>query len=260
MYYFTRDTKERFFAVRTELDKSFTQDKIGKITDEGIRKILLAHLESCDGNPDAAFSPEGIEQMNTDIQALNNGVPHKPIRKVRVYEKADKFAVGKTGAKSKKFVEAAKGTNLFFAIYITHTEDGQEQRSFVTPPFRVVLECQKAGGKNWKTHLDQWIHANNLVAEDAVLTYLLSPGDLVYLPTEEERMSGNYRLDKGRIYKMVSGSGTDWYFISSIIASSIVDKKEFGPLNKVPRTEDGILIKEICIPIQVDRLGNVVLQ
>lgn len=259
VYYFTRDSKERFFAVRTELDKSFTQDKIGKITDEGIRKILLAHLERCAGNPDTAFSPDGIEQMNADIQALNKGVAHKPIHKVRVYEKADKFAVGKIGAKSKKFVEAAKGTNLFFAIYITRTEDGQEQRSFVTPPFRAVLECQKAGGKNWKTHLDQWIHANNLVAEDAVLTYLLSPGDLVYLPTEEERVSGEHHLEKGRIYKMVSFSGRQAFFIPYMVASSIVDKQEYSTLNKMERAITGEMIKETCIPIHVDRLGNVAL-
>ena len=37
--------------------------------------------------------------------------------KVRVYEKADKFAVGAAGNKGSKFVEAAKGTNLFFALY-----------------------------------------------------------------------------------------------------------------------------------------------
>ena len=50
---------------------------------------------------------------------LNNGNFHQPIYKVRTYEQADKFAVGQTGNKSTKFVEAAKGTNLFFAIYET---------------------------------------------------------------------------------------------------------------------------------------------
>ncbi len=40
--------------------------------------------------------------------SLNNGKFHQLIYKVRTYEQADKFAVGQTGNKSTKFVEAAK--------------------------------------------------------------------------------------------------------------------------------------------------------
>jgi CRISPR-associated endonuclease Csn1 len=47
---------------------------------------------------------------------LNKGKKHQPIYKVRVYEKAEKFTVGQKGNKRTKFVEAAKGTNLFSAI------------------------------------------------------------------------------------------------------------------------------------------------
>ena len=108
-------------------------------------------------------------------------------------------------------------------------------------------------------HLDQWILSNNFFAEDAVLTYLLSPGDLVYLPTEEERVSGKYRLDKGRIYKMVSCGDRRAFFIPYMVASSIVDKQEYSTLNKMERAITGEMIKETCIPIHVDRLGNVTL-
>lgn len=51
--------------------------------------------------------------MNKNIISLNNGKWHQPIYKVRTYEQAEKFTVGQTGNKSEKFVEAAKGTNLF---------------------------------------------------------------------------------------------------------------------------------------------------
>lgn len=114
VYYFSKDTKDRFFATRKPLDTSFDRKKIeNNITDTGIQKILLRHLELKDNNPDIAFSPDGIDEMNRNIIQLNNGKYHQPIIKIRWYEQADKFAVGQTGNKFSKFVEAAKGTNLF---------------------------------------------------------------------------------------------------------------------------------------------------
>lgn len=258
VYYFTKDTNVRIFATRKALNEAFTDKYIREsVTDEGIQKILLAHLERCNGDPALAFSPDGIEQMNADIQAFNNGTPHKPILKVRVYEEAEKFAIGKEGAKAKKFVEAAKGTNLFLAIYVTTTDEGIEKRSYITIPLKAVIDCQKEGGKEWKSLLDKWVHENNLVAENAQLKYILSPGDLVYVPTDEERQRREYDMKHDRIYKFVSSSGTDAFFVPSNVASPILDKKEFSPLNKMGRAITGEMVKEVCIPIKVDRLGNI---
>ena len=41
------------------------------------------------------------------------------------------------------------------------------------------------------------------------------------------------------------------------VASAIVDKYEFSSLNKMERAVTGEMIKEICLPLDVDRLGNV---
>ena len=38
----------------------------------------------------------------------------------------------------------------------------------------------------------------------------------------------------------------------------IVDKYEFSPLNKMERAISNEMIKEICIPVKVVRLGNIV--
>lgn len=117
IYFFTKETKYRFFATREPLDTSFTKDKIDDhVTDTAIQKILRQHLKLKGGKAEEAFSPDGIEEMNRNIVELNGGKKHQPIYKVRVYIKADKFAVGQTGNKKKKFVKTAKGTNLFFAI------------------------------------------------------------------------------------------------------------------------------------------------
>ena len=255
VYYFSKETKDRFFAVRKPLDSSFDRKKItGSVTDTGIQKILLRHLEANGDNAELAFSPEGIEAMNKNIIELNNGKWHQPIYKVRVYEKADKFAVGQTGNKSAKYVEAAKGTNLFFAIYETEQEDKNtgeiiKKRSYATIPLNVVIDRQKRGLSSAPEDAD-----GNLPK------FVLSPNDLVYVPTKEEIANGNmtYPLDKTRVYKMVSCTGNQCFFIQSYASNVIVDKYEYSALNKMERAITEEMIKEICIPIQVDRLGNII--
>ena len=271
VYYFTQDiknkhgeVKERYFATRKSLDTSFDKKKIEtSIADTGIQKILLAHLESKGGNSELAFSPDGIDEMNRNIKELNGGKNHQPIIKVRVYEKADKFAVGTKGNKSKKFVEAAKGTNLFFAIYEsieTDNNSGEEVkvRSYATVPLNMVIDCQKEAGKNWKEKIDSLLKEKEMVANDARLLFMLSPNDLVYLPTEEQIKNGIDAIDRTRIYKFVSGSGPQAFFILYCVANTIVNKVEYSPLNKMERAITGEMIKETCIPFKVDRLGNIV--
>lgn len=254
IYYYTKNTKERFFATRKLLDSSFDTKKIGNITDTGIQKILLRHLEAKDNNPELAFSPDGIDEMNRNIVSLNNGKYHQPIIKVRVYEKADKFAVGQTGNKVSKFVEADKGTNLFFAVYEKSVlnEDINQitmKRTYATIPLNVVIERQKQGLPIAPEDTD----GNNPI-------FVLSPNDLVYLPTDEELINFDNKLDINvqRIYRMVSSTGNQCFFIKHSVASSIIDKYEFSSLNKMERSLTGEMIKELCIPIKVDRLGQIV--
>ena len=125
VYYFTNDSTEPLVAVRKPLDTSFNAKKIKEsVTDTGIQKILLNHLSNNQDNPNLAFSPDGIDEMNRNLTTLNDGKYHQPIYKVRVCEpQGNKFSVGTSGNKTSKYVEAAKGTNLFFAVY--QTEDGK---------------------------------------------------------------------------------------------------------------------------------------
>ena len=189
VYYFTKDTNDRFFATRKPLDTSFTQKKITEeVTDTGIQKILLNHLLKNDNDVNVAFSPDGIERMNQKISDLNDGKWHQPIYKVRVYEKADKFAVGTAGNKGRKYVEAAKGTNLFFAVYESEIIDKKtgeiiRKRSYASIPLNVVIDRQKKGLSS--------------APEDEngkLPIFVLSPNDLVYLPTEEEHKSNQVSL------------------------------------------------------------------
>ena len=271
VYYFTQDiknkhgqVKERYFATRKSLDTSFDKKKIEtSIADTGVQKILLAHLESKGGDPELAFSPDGIDEMNRNIKELNGGKNHQPILKVRVYEKADKFAIGTKGNKSKKFVEAAKGTNLFFAIFEsieTDNNSGEEVkvRSYATVPLNMVIDCQKEAGKDWKDKIDSLLKEKEMVANYARLLFMLSPNDLVYLPTEEQIKNGIDAIDRTRIYKMVSCTGNEGHFIPSFISNPIIQTTELGSNNKAQRSWTNEMIKETCVPIKVDRLGNIV--
>jgi CRISPR-associated endonuclease Csn1 len=254
VYYFTKETNERFFAVRKSIDTSFDEKKINEsITDTGIQKIMLNHLKANGGKADIAFSPDGIEEMNRNIVSLNNGVAHKPIYKVRVYEQANKFAVGETGNKRSKFVESAKGTKLFFAIYKEEIVDSKTgclttKRSYATIPFNIVIERLKQGLRPAPDN-----------EEGMTPQYILSPNDLVYLPTTEEIENRHIStpIDTSRIYKMVSSDVGTCFFIKHEVAIPIVNKVEFTTSNKMERAITGEMIKETCVPISIDRLGNI---
>ena len=92
----------------------------------------------------------------------------------------------------------------------------------------------------------------------------LSPNDLVYVLTEEEKEQKNKidfeklsRGQKERIYKIVSFTGNRLYAIPYNIAKPIIDKIEFTQLNKMETSFDKCSIKDFCIKLKVDRLGNI---
>lgn len=244
-------------ATRKSLDTSFDLKTINSITDTGIQKILKNYLASKDGNPELAFSPEGIEDLNKNIEKYNDGKPHQPISKVRIFELGSKFPVGQTGNKKNKYVEAAKGTNLFFAIY----EDEKGKRSYETIPLNIVIERQKQGLTS--------VPLENEKGSRLLLD--LSPNDLVYVPEIDENIDSDFvfsNLNKekiSRIYKVEKTSGTECYFVRHDIAYLIKQydaKTKIGELEsqnklQVTMTDDRIKIADSCIKINCDRLGNI---
>lgn len=246
-------------ASRVKIDESFNSSKIESITDSGIQKIMLNHLQKYNEekngkimeHPELAFSPDGLDELNKNIIELNGGKLHQPIYKARTFEpKGNKFNVGQTGNKKNKYVEAAKGTNLFFAIY--EAENGN--RSFSTVPLNIVIERQKQS-------LPPVPEKNEAGRR---LLFHLSPNDLVYLPDVDEQENKNVltfekqnKEQLKRIYKIVSFTGNRLYAIPYNIAMPIVDKVEFTQLNKLEFSIEKFSIKDVCIKLKVDRLGNI---
>jgi len=247
-------------ATRKKVDTSFNLKTFESITDTGIQKILKNYLSTKGNNPELAFSPEGIEDMNKNIAKYNDGKLHQPIFKVRVFELGNKFSLGQTGNKKNKFVETAKGTNLFFAIY----QDDNEKRSFETIPLNVVIERQKQGLRSVPEINDK---GNKLL-------FYLSPNDLVYVPDEEELINhpiidfpGLSKAQKKRLYNVNDFSST-CYFTPNYIAQAIVPKevdlnydkqknKITGSYDTKTASIEGVQIKDVCIKLKVDRLGNI---
>lgn len=259
IFYWDVDEKGegRNVASRVKVDESFISDKIKTVTDTGIQQILLNHLdqynEAKNGkeieHPEFAFSPDGLDELNKNIVALNGGKYHQPIYKVRTYEpKGNKFNVGENGNKKAKYVEAAKGTNLFFAIYA----DEKGKRSYETVPFNIAIERQKQGLSSMP---EQNAAGNKLL-------FCLSPNDLVFVPAKEEQDSMILHSIQGknqieRIYKVVSFTGNRLYAIPCYVAKAIIDKVEYTQLNKLEFTLDKQSIKDVCIKLKTDRLGNI---
>lgn len=265
-------------ATRKTLDKSFNLDKIKKITDTGIQTILSNYLtqdkfkitnnkNEVTYNTEMAFSPEGIEELNNNITHFNNGKFHQPIFKVRVYEKGSgRFKLGEKGNKQNKYVQGAP--NLFFGIY----SDKDGNRGFETVSLDKVIERQKQKlspvPEKIAIEKKKEIHELNL-------QFYLSPDDLIYVPTEDERKNinlidfNNLTIEqKKRVFFVNDFSGSTCYFRPNRIAKAIVAKevdmnydekknKTSGSFDLKTASLKGEQIKETCIKLNIDRLGNI---
>jgi CRISPR-associated endonuclease Csn1 len=251
-------------AVRTSLGDIKTRKHLDKITDKSIKLILDNHLKNYatdKGKEDfeSAFSPEGIEELNKNIIKLNKGKKHQPIYKVRLFEIGSKFALSENqnSAKSKKYVEAAKGTNLYFAVYEAIDKKGNKKRVFDTIPLNMVIEHQKQ-----VAHLPK--EKRTAVPIDQTkgkFLFTLSPNDLVYVPTDDELENNStidfFNLDleqKKRMFKIVSFTSNRLYGIPLSVATVIYNKYEYSLLNKIEFKQE----KERCIKLNVNRLGKII--
>jgi CRISPR-associated endonuclease Csn1 len=233
---------------------------IDKVADFKIREDLFKHLKECDNNLERAFSNEGLEKFNSKRKV--------PVYKLPIAESStSRFAVGNDIGTRHKWVEADKGTNLFFAIY----QDINSKRNYETIPLNEIITHQK-----WRTTLSKEEQKNTpLIPTKPIkgkLLFHLSPNDLVYVPTEDEIENNNQidleNLNKEqieRIYKVEKTSGVECYFTRQDIAYLITQydaKTKIGELesqNKLQTTMsiDRLKIVEFCIKLKTDRLGNI---
>ncbi|AFU67332.1 CRISPR-associated protein Cas9/Csn1, subtype II [Psychroflexus torquis ATCC 700755] len=270
-------------SVRTLLTEIKNEKHLAKITDLRIRETILPnHLKHYlnnkgEANFSEAFSQGGIEDLNKKITTLNEGKKHQPIYRVKIFEVGSKFSISEdeNSAKSKKYVEAAKGTNLFFAIYL---DEENKKRNYETIPLNEVITHQKqVAGFPKSERLS--VQPDS---QKGTFLFTLSPNDLVYVPNNEELENrdlfnlGNLNVEQiSRIYKFTDSSDKTCNFIPFQVSKLIFNLKkkeqkkldvdfiiqnEFGlgsPQSKNQKSIDDVMIKEKCIKLKIDRLGNI---
>jgi len=261
---------QEYAAKRVKLDNTFDHKKIDKIPYAKIGKSILGdllhkHLDSLEyeGKPELAFSGEGLESLSRKAG--------KPITKVTIVEKKDfnsKFG--------KQYVEVDAGAVSYFIMY--ENKLTKEREGFASIATHKAIE--RLNDKTKHGIVDEREGYNLIV---------LSPGDLVYVPTKEEREKikqhisilevipwGNHsHLSKG-IYKMIKATDTECHFVPyRYINNNSIVENEFGANNcsekawdgqitykenskgKLTRTDNGTRVKDVCIKLKIDRLGNI---
>ncbi|UGU16401.1 hypothetical protein LS482_00695 [Sinomicrobium kalidii] len=268
--YFTFINKEYFDSLPNE--KQNIIKKAGLEISEmkyqsAFNKLFLEHILEYDNNAKEAFNTEGIEKLNK--KAIENPKIGKEIRSVTrldgTVDIEDMFNGG--------FYETDKGSNVYFVMYENQqTKKRSDFRSIATHKAieKVVNGKPVAEGKEGFDKI------------------ILSPGDLVYMPTNEEREKiesgievekaidwNNRKHISSSIYKMTDTTQGKCLFVPHRVSSSIIDNEELGSGNKsarawdgkveyvvnskgkLTREDSGTMIKETCVKLKVDRLGNI---
>lgn len=197
---------------------------IDKISERDFRNEFADNIKE---HPEIAFTPEAIEEMNKseNIQKLNDGKNHKPIRKVTTYTGfGNQRALNeedKDSVKSKQFVVNDAGSNLYLGFYEGFATDknGNEitdekgnkvkERKFQDIGLIDLIESLKQEKDRRLNPLPDEIFDKN---NEYNRVFTLSPLDLVYIPTGEENESPSQvdfsNLSKeqmDRVYKYVDG-------------------------------------------------------
>lgn len=243
--------------IELQTENKYTIDENRK--NNPVNRILLEHILEFNNNPKDAFNAEGIDKLNKKaVQKIG-----KPIKSItRLDGSIDEEEMFRGAV-----YETDKGSNVYFVIY----ENNQtRQREFLEPNPSISVLKAIENENDIKKIAPERIGYTRIV---------LSPGDLVYVPTVEEYekicngveieqainwKSNNALVD--RIYQTISFTKKTCLFrkfsIADLIQPCNVKEKIIGEIdwhNKSEMSMDNppIKIKDICIKIKVDRLGNV---
>ncbi len=248
---------KEFASKRDTVNKSFTLKKINNnipySAKSPIAELLRTHLLENNSKPNEAFEGEGLDLLNK--KAIANPLIARPISKITRYEAKDIQSKFKNS-----YVEVDAGSIVYFVIY--ENEKTKVREDMYSLAVHQVIERIIQG----KPIADQ---------KEGFKIILLSPDDLVYVPTVEElenlnKNSGskidwsNKKNIAERIYKMVKSTNKKCFFIPNYISKLVIPysdktkKGEFESQNSSEKTIDGKqTIKNCFIKLKVDRLGNI---
>jgi CRISPR subtype II RNA-guided endonuclease Cas9/Csn1 len=261
-------------------------DKV--IVNEYLRNVIDAHIQEFP-NKKEAFTAEGILTLNNKLADKKNktgkSAPHTPISSVKVfYRDPSKIKKKKNQEeisdalqkldRSKAFnnsLYVKTGGNYLFAVM---EKDGKRIFDLITffdaaNLLKSKFNAAKDKAVFSKDHVfKNYFEDENKTTKGSKLLFTLKQGDLVYLPHRGEEIIRdrnsplfesywNNKLQRSKaIHYVTQFTGSNIYFIKHHVAESIVKGKEFGSQNAYLNLGD-LSIKEHCIKLNIDRLGNI---
>jgi CRISPR-associated endonuclease Csn1 len=262
--YFVSYKTKRMALTKKEYVENLTIEKMkndfpyfseNEKRNNSFNNLFLHHIMEYNNNPKEAFSTEGLEKLNK--KAIENPKIGKEIKSVtRLDGKVDLEDMFNKG-----FYETDKGAMAYFVMY--ENQETKEREVFES------IATHKA--------IEKIVKGKPIAEErEGYDKIILSPGDLVYVPTKEESEKNKAGTEIGeaivlsdkskiseRIYQVRKFSKKQCYFLKSTISDLIIpyDSKskigEYGSQNLSEKSDDDIKIIDTCIKIKVDRLGNI---
>ncbi|MBS1629152.1 MAG: type II CRISPR RNA-guided endonuclease Cas9 [Bacteroidetes bacterium] len=277
--------------------KKFATDKaIEKITNSYLKEAIKEHLIEFDDKKEEAFSAEGILALNNKLSEkkrakewkrkgkkknVGETAPHTPISSVKVFYRDPAKIKKKIGQeeteealqkldRSKAFNDSLyvkTGDNYLFAVM---EKDGNRAFDLITFFDAANLLKDKFNKVTDKKTFNKELVFKQYFEEknEAKLLFTLKQGDPVYMPADGEELITdpesplyedfwNDKIARSKnIHFVTKYSGKQIYFINNRIADTIVRGKEFGSQNAY-EIIDGKSIKNHCIKLNIDRLGNI---
>jgi CRISPR subtype II RNA-guided endonuclease Cas9/Csn1 len=248
------------FTSRCELS-ALTDNKIDNIPDESLQKEIREHINKEEyGDIKKAFGPEGIIEFNKNrkvpifsVTVMEDGAVDEVKGKTFLYDKERKLAV-------------EKGGNYCVAIY-EHPET--KERKFEVVSFFDAVLLKTSEQNPFQTE-----EGIKFERDGYKFLFTLTHNDLVYVPDDGESIEhidwNSKRALFDKIYRLVKFSGTDLYFQPhnyskeiTIHEGKVTAAKDYkGEFNKGTNGTHYVigtkkLIRDYCIKLQVDRLGNI---
>jgi len=263
-----------------------TEKTIEKIVDDFLRNAIGNHLKDYDNKKEEAFSAEGILTLNKKLASKNNkdglAAPHTPISSIKVYYRDPVKIKKKKGAQDTEDalqrldrknayndnLYVKTGDNYLFAVLEKSGKRIFDLISFFDAVNLIKEEFNKSVNKKvfnkdavFKKYFEE--------KHKAFLLFTLKQGDTVYVPGEEGETITNpasplynsfwnntAERSKG-VYNVVKfAKNLQIYFIKHDVADVIARGIEFGSQNAVEKVRERS-IKECCIKLNIDRLGNI---
>jgi len=219
-------------AKRTFLNEKFGLKQINKIPYAYHSKLALAlknHLQMFDNDSKKAFEGEGLEQFHTSYG--------KKLTKVVTMESIGRKIKSSDGT---KLAEPDKGANNYFII---NCDSNKNKRNYYTPNILDVINSFKDD--------------TPLIEKESRNNFVLSPGNLVKVVNDANNQAD---IKSDNIYKVVRVTKSECYFVKHTFSFPIdrtitdEDKKE----KEREKTADGVVIKNNCLKLNVDRLGRII--